>query len=207
MIKIDIFADPTCPWCYLSKVALDRALEARPAHAFVLEWHPFQLYPSLPPEGMNRAAFLRARFGAEADQADVPIIDAAQATGVTLNLPAVTHVPNSRDALRLVHWAGIEGRQSPVMAALMRAFWQEGRDIGAHKVLAEVAAEAGLDGAVIARLLASDADHDTVSAGDAEARKRGITVVPTFILAQQHVITGAQNSDFWCNVIDRITRR
>ncbi|MFD2175455.1 DsbA family oxidoreductase [Rhodobacter lacus] len=204
MINLDIFADPICPWCYLAKAALDRALEARPDHRFAISWHPFQLYPTLPPEGLDRTAFLHARFGADAARADLPIIEAAQAAGVVLNLPAITRVPNSRNALRLLHWAGIEGRQSPVMAALMRAYWREGRDIGSSEVLGAIAADAGLDARMILRLLASEADCDTIALREAHARERGITAVPTFILGNEHVISGAQGTPFWCKVIDEI---
>ncbi|SOC11825.1 DsbA family oxidoreductase [Rhodobacter maris] len=205
MIALDIFADPTCPWCYLAKAALDRALEARPDHPFALAWYPFRLYPQLPSEGMERAAFLKARYGAEAARAELPIIEAAQAAGVALNLPAIARMPNSRDALRLLYWAGIEGRQSPVMAALMRAYWREGRDIGAPAVLEAIAAETGLDARLIRRLLGSDADGDTIAAREAHARARGITAVPTFILGDEHVITGAQDTPFWCTLIDEIS--
>ncbi|SOB98187.1 predicted DsbA family dithiol-disulfide isomerase [Rhodobacter sp. JA431] len=206
MITLDIFADPTCPFCYLGKTYLDRALETRPNHPFAIEWHPFQINPSLPPEGMDRGAWLIARFGpAEAKRVDVPIIEAAQATGVAMNLPAITRMPNTRDAQRLLHWAGIEGRQSPVMAALMRAYWREGRDIGAPEVLADIATQAGLDGSLIARLLDSEADADTVASREAHARERGITAVPSFIIANQHVVTGAQSTEFWQNVIDEIS--
>ncbi|MBZ4022496.1 polyketide biosynthesis protein [Rhodobacter sp. TJ_12] len=205
MISLDIFADPSCPYCYIGKAALDRALEARPDHPFVIAWHPFQLNPSLPPEGMERIAWLKARFGPEAERADVPIIEAARANGVKFNLPGISRVPNTRDAHRLVHWAGIEGRQSPMMAALMRAYWREGRNIGSHDVLCDLATEVGLDLTLVVRLLASDADLDTIAAKEAHARERGITAVPTFIIANQHAVTGAQSAEFWQNVIDEIT--
>lgn len=204
MITLDIFADPTCPWSYLAKSALDRALEARPDHPFVLAWHPFQLHPTLPPEGMPRAAYLRARFGAEAAQEELALIEAAKAAGVALDLAAVTHVPSSRDAHRLVYWAGIEGRQTPVMAGLMRAYWREGRNIGLADELVEIGTAAGLDGAVLRRLLASDADLDTIAAHEAHARERGISALPTFILGNTHVISGFQPHEFWLSVIDDI---
>jgi predicted DsbA family dithiol-disulfide isomerase len=204
MITLDIFADPSCPWCYLGKARLGRALEARPLHPFQIAWHPFQLNPTLPPEGMDRSAWLRARFGAEADRIDLPVLDAARAAGVALDLPAIARVPNTRDALRLLHWAGLEGVQTPVMSALMRAYWAEGRDIGDAAVLVEIATAAGLDGALVRRLLASDADLDTLAAKEDHARRRGIASVPTFILGNTHVITGAQPSDFWTGLIDEI---
>lgn len=204
MITLDIFADITCPWCYLGKCRLDRALESRPGHPFGIAWHPFQIDPSLPRAGMARDAYLRAKFGAEAERIHVPLLEAAAQSGVTLNLAAIRHQPNSLDAHRLVHWAGIEGRQSVVMAALMRGFWREGRDIGAAPVLVDIATEAGMEAAVVARLLAGDADIDTITAREAHARARGISAVPSFILGNRHVIAGAQPPEVWLRVIDEI---
>lgn len=204
MITLDIFSDPVCPWCYIGKARLDRALEARPGHPFVLAWHPFQLNPTMPREGMERSAYLSAKFGAKAASYAQPILEAAAETGLEMNLAAVTRMPNTLDAHRLLHWAALEGRQTPVMSALMRAFWREGRDIGRPEVLVQIAAEAGLDGALIARLLASEADRDAVLSRDAHARERGVRAVPSFILANQHVIEGAQPPELWLRVIDEL---
>lgn len=206
MITLDIFADPVCPWCLIGKARLDRALETRPDHGIVLAWHPFQLNPTMPPEGMERNAYLDAKFGREAlAKKQMPVLEAAAQSGVTLNLAAIAWMPNTIDALRLLHWAGIEGCQTPVMAALMRAFWQEGRNIGDPEVLTEIGAAWGLDRALIARLLASDADLDTVLERDTHARERGVRAMPTFILGERHVIEGAQSTEFWLTVIDELT--
>ena len=137
MITLDIFADPVCPWCLIGKARLDRALEARPNHPFAIAWQPFQLNPTMPPEGMDRAAYLEAKFGREgAVRAYVPVLEAAQESGLEIDLAGVRRMSNSRDAHRLIHWAGLEGRQSAMIATLMRAFWREGRDIGVPQVLA-----------------------------------------------------------------------
>lgn len=203
MITLDIFADPVCPWCLIGKARLDRALEARPDHPFAIAWHPFQLNPTMPQGGMNRADYLEAKFGREgAVRAHIPVLDAAKEAGIEIDLAAVTRMPNTRDAHRLIHWAGLEGRQSAMIAALMRAYWREGRDIGDAATLADLGAGVGMDRAVIARLLASDADRDTIAAREAHARERGIRAVPTFIIADTHVIEGAQPTDLWLRVID-----
>ncbi|RWR52444.1 DsbA family oxidoreductase [Sinirhodobacter ferrireducens] len=204
MIPLDIFADPVCPWCLIGKANLDRALEARPGHPFVLAWHPFRLDPTMPPGGMARGDYMRAKFGAEADTIDIPVLEAARRAGVTLDLTAIARVPNTLDAHRLLHWAGIEGRQTPVMSALMRAFWREGRDIGAPEVLAGIAEAAGMDRALVMRLLASDADRDEVLAREAHARERGIRAVPSFIIGNQHMVEGAQPVETWLAVIDEL---
>ncbi|MDD8021913.1 MAG: DsbA family oxidoreductase [Paracoccaceae bacterium] len=205
MITLDIFADPVCPWCLIGKARLDRALEARPEHGIVLAWHPFQLNPTMPPEGMGRDAYLAAKFGRETlAKRQLPVLEAAAESGITLNLAAIDWMPNTVNALRLLHWAGVEGCQTRVMSALMRAFWHEGRNIGDLEVLTEIGANSGLDRALIARLLASDADRDTVLAHDAHARERGVRAMPTFILGEQHVIEGAQSPEFWLSVIDEL---
>lgn len=205
MIPLDIFADPVCPWCYIGKARLDRALEARPGHPFVIAWHPFELNPTLPAGGMARDAYLTAKFGVEATKYHIPVLEAAKDAGVAMDLAAITRMPNTRDAHRLLHWAGIEGRQTPVMSALMRAYWREGRDIGDPAVLTEIAAQMGMEGEIVARLLATDADLDTIAAREAHARERGIDAVPAFVIGNSHLVTGAQPTSLWLQVIDELS--
>jgi predicted DsbA family dithiol-disulfide isomerase len=141
MIRLDIFSDPVCPWCYLGKANLDRALEAAPDHPFAIEWHPFQLNPDMPPEGVDKRQYLAARFGG-AEQVDAihdRLRQIARQNGVDLDPDVPKRIPNTLDAHRLIHWAGIEGRQTPVVSALFRAYWKEGRDIGNRAVLADIA--------------------------------------------------------------------
>ncbi|MEM6823810.1 MAG: DsbA family oxidoreductase [Pseudomonadota bacterium] len=204
MIKLDILSDPICPWCYIGKAHLDRALEARPDHPFAIEWHPFQLNPEMPEGGMDRRAYLEGKFGGKQRAAEVyaPIADAAAGAGLEIAFEAIARTPNTLDAHRLIHWAGLEGRQTPVVSALFKAYFVAARDIGEHAVLLEIAAQVGLDAAMIARLLESDADRDDIAGRDAHARSRGVTGVPTFIVAQRHVVPGAQPPETWERVID-----
>jgi len=206
MIKLDILSDPICPWCYIGKTLLDRALEASGDHPFEVEWHPFQLNPEMPPEGMDRRAYLEGKFGGKegAVRAYAPVAEHAGAAGLKISFEGIARTPNTLDAHRLIHWAGIERRQTPVVAALFRAYFQDGHDIGERAVLAEIAGAAGLDAEVIARLLDSDADAADIRARDAHARERGVTGVPTFILANRHVLTGAQPTELWTRVIAEI---
>jgi predicted DsbA family dithiol-disulfide isomerase len=206
MIRLDILADPVCPWCLIGRARLQRALEQRPAHPFVIEWQPFQLNPDMPPGGTDHAAYLEAKFGGRARAAEVlaRVDEAARESGVEIDWPAIRRIPNTLDAHRLIHWAGLEGRQSPVVDALFRAYWREGRDIGDRDTLADIADGAGLDAAVIRRLLATDADADEIRARDARARARGVTGVPTFIIAATHVVQGAQPTELWLRLIDEI---
>lgn len=203
MIGLDIFSDPICPWCLIGKTELDRALESRPDHPFVISWHPFRLNPTMPREGMDRAEYLRAKFGDQADEVMRAVHQRAAQLGLRLNVS--DREPDTTDAHRLLHWAGLEGAQTRVKSGLLRAYWQEARDIGDPEVLADIAAAAGMDRAVTARLLASDADRDEIERRDQHARERGITAVPTFIVADRHAVSGAQPAALWQNVIDELT--
>lgn len=208
MIRLDIFSDPVCPWCYLGKANLDRALEAHPDHPFTIEWHPFQLAPLMPAEGVDRASYLLRIFGTQERTvaAHLRLEELGREAGVTFNFAAIHKVPNTLDAHRMIHWAGLEGRQSAMVSALFRAYWREGCDIGAQEVLADLAAEAGMDRALALRLLATDEDKDAVRARETHARQKGITAVPTFIVADQHVLSGAQPPKLWAQVIAELAR-
>lgn len=210
MTRLDIISDPVCPWCYIGKTLLDRALSERPGHPFTLAWHPFQLNPDMPPEGMDRRSYLEARFGGRdgAVRALAPVLERAEAAGLTLDFEAMQRMPNTLDAHRLIHWAGIEGAaegtQDRVAMALFRACFEEGRDIGSHDVLSDIADSAGMDAAVVRRLLAGDADADTIRARDSQIRGIGISAVPTFIVGGKHAVPGCQDSALWVRVIDEI---
>jgi len=209
MVQLDIISDPICPWCYIGKTLLDRALAERPRHPFTFQWHPFQLNPEMPAEGMDRKAYLEAKFGGReaAARAYAPVLERAAEAGLEIDFAAIERVPNTLDAHRLIHWAGIEGRQMPVAMALFRAYFEEGRDIGASEVLADIADSAGMDAAVVMKLLKSDADRDDIRKRDAKAREMGITGVPTFIVAGKHAVPGCQPAEAWLTVIDEINRQ
>jgi predicted DsbA family dithiol-disulfide isomerase len=208
MVKLDIFSDPVCPWCYLGKANLERALEAHPDHSFEIEWHPFQLNPEMPPEGVPKREYLAARFGGpdKLDQIHQRFRDMANAAGVAMDPDTPQRIPNTLNAHRMIHWAGLEGRQAAMVSALMRAYWVEGRDIGDLTVLADLGAQAGMERAVAERLLASDADLDLIRAREAHSRQRGVTAVPTFLIAGQYVLSGAQPPEMWGQVIDELAR-
>ena len=205
-MNVEIWSDVVCPWCYIGKAKLDRAFAARPGHKFEVEWHPFQLNPEMPPEGMDRRDYLEAKFGGRAGAIEVytSIANAAEAAGLTVNFEKIGRTPNTVDAHRLIHWAGIEARQLLVVDLLFKAYFVEGRDIGSHEVLADIADMAEMDAALITRLLASDADIADIRARDAHSRDMGISAVPTFVVANQHAVPGAQPTDLWVKVISDI---
>lgn len=203
MVKLVIMSDPICPWCYIGKSYLDRALEQTPEHPFVIEWQPFQLNPDMPAGGMDRRAYLEGKFGGKdaAVQAYLPVVTHGETAGLDLKLDAITRTPNTLDAHRLILWAGIEGCQTAVVSALFRAYFNDGRDIGDAEVLGDIADGAGLDASVIGRLLGTDADCETIRGRDRAAREMGITSVPTFVVAGQHAVPGAQPTDLWLKVL------
>jgi predicted DsbA family dithiol-disulfide isomerase len=209
MVKLDILSDPICPWCFIGKALLDRALAERPDHPFTIEWHPFQLNPDMPAGGMDRRAYLEAKFGGkeQAVKAYMPVHEAAEKAGLTLDLGGIRRTPNTLNAHRLIHWAGIEGKQQAVVSFLFDAYFRQGKDIGDTGVLVEIAERAEMDGAAIRRLLEGDADAEDIRARDAHARERGVNGVPTFIVANHHVLTGAQPTELWLQVIDEITQQ
>ncbi|MBK0327048.1 DsbA family oxidoreductase [Rhodobacteraceae bacterium F11138] len=208
-ITLDIISDPICPWCYIGKTYLDQALAAVPDHPFVIQWHPFQLNPDMPPEGMDRRDYLEAKFGGQegAVRAYAPVAERAEAAGLKINFEGMRRTPNTLDAHRLIHWAGIESKQTQAVDALFHAFFVEARDIGDHEVLADIADGIGMDAAVVSRLLASDADRADIAKRDAHSREMGVNSVPTFIVAGKHAVPGAQSPDLWRKVIGELQQQ
>ncbi len=206
MIKLDIMSDPICPWCYIGKAHLDKALAANPDHPFTIEWHPFQLNPDMPAGGMDRREYLETKFGGKeaAVKAYAPVVEHAQKAGLKIDFEGMKRTPNTLNAHRLIHWAGIEGRQTAAVAALFNAYFVEARDIGDADVLADVADSIEMDAAVVRKLLAGDADAQSIRDRDAHSRSMGISSVPTFIVAGQHAVPGAQPPELWARVIGEL---
>ncbi|WP_299783374.1 DsbA family oxidoreductase [uncultured Roseobacter sp.] len=206
-IKLDIMSDPICPWCYIGKTHLDKALADHPDHPFKIEWHPFQLNPDMPRDGMDRRAYLEGKFGGKdgAVRAYAPVVEHAEAAGLKIDFEGMKRTPNTLDAHRLIHWAGIEGRQTAAVSALFTAYFVEARDIGDHDVLADIADGIDMDAAVVRKLLLSDADEEDIRARDAHSRSMSVNSVPTFIVAGKHAVPGAQPPELWTKVIGELT--
>ena len=205
-VKLDIMSDPICPWCYIGKTHLDKALAEVPDHPFVIEWHPFQLNPDMPDTGMDRREYLEHKFGGKdgAVRAYAPVVEHAEQAGLKIDFEGMKRTPNTLDAHRLIHWAGIEGKQNQMVDALFNAYFVDARDIGDHEVLADIADSIGLDAAVVLKLLTSDSDGDDIRSRDAHSRQMGVTSVPTYIVANQHAVPGAQPPEVWGKVIAEI---
>lgn len=207
MTKLDVISDPICPWCYIGKTKLDRALEKHPEHDFVIEWHPFQLNPTMPAEGMDRREYLEAKFGGKEGAVRVygGIAQAAEAAGVDINFEGIKRTPSTLNAHRLLHWAALEGKQNAVVDRLFKAYFREGQDISDHDVLVDIATAAGMDRTVTRKLLEGDADAKDIQDRDAQARERGVSGVPCFVIGNHYVVQGAQDTELWEKVISELS--
>ncbi len=209
MIRLDIFSDPVCPWCFIGKHNLFTALSGVDEELFSIEWHPFQLNPNMPEGGMDRREYLETKFGGKegAIQAYLPIVEHANATGLTINFEAITKTPNTLKAQCLINWAKLEGCQNELIQALFEAYFCHGKDIGDTAVLIDIAAQSGMNADVVKRLFASGQDQLEMQERDASARDMGVRAVPTFIVAGQHVVSGAQSVEMWQSVIEDIQKQ
>ncbi|MEP5731839.1 MAG: DsbA family oxidoreductase [Sulfitobacter sp.] len=206
-IKLDIMSDPICPWCYIGKAHLDVALAEHPDHPFTIEWHPFQLNPDMPAEGMGRRDYLEGKFGGKeaAARAYAPVVEHAAKAGLNINLEAMQRTPNTLNAHRLIHWAGIEGRQTAAVSALFKAYFVDARDIGDTEVLADIADSIEMDASVVTRLFGTDEDAQDIRNRDSHSRQMGVNSVPTFIVGGQHAVPGAQPPELWAQIISELS--
>ena len=207
-MHIDIISDVICPWCFIGKRRLERALALRPEIAVDIAWRPFQLNPDMPREGMDRKAYLAAKFGAAAPAERIYANVAA--AGASVDIPfafeRIRRTPNTRDAHRLIRRAGAEGRADAAVEALFRSHFVEARDIGDIGVLAEIGGAVGLNREETRRWLLSPAAVDEVITEDRGARRLGINAVPCFVFAGQYAVSGAQDPEFFLPVFDLVTQ-
>jgi predicted DsbA family dithiol-disulfide isomerase len=204
-MRVDIVSDAICPWCFIGKRRFEKALADLPIGTLEVGWRPFQLNPDMPREGMDRAEYLRAKFGdARGGSRYDQVIDAGREEGIAFDFDAIKRTPSTLDAHRLIRYAGAQQCQDAVVEALFRAYFTAGRNIGDPAVLAAVAGEAGLEPDAVSAYLASDADIDAVRAEDDFARQVGIQGVPCFIFERKYAISGAQPPDVFRQVIAKI---
>ncbi len=193
--RIDVISDAICPWCWVGKRNLEAALEllAAEGEAFEVHWHPFQLNPDMPREGVDRASYRAAKFGSEARsrEADDRVAQAGAASGLEFRHDLMRRTPNTVDAHRVIHLAGVVGLQNQVVEALFRAYFQQGRDIGDRATLAELASGAGMEAEEVLAYLESGAMEQEVRQEDEYFRRHGLSGVPTFALDGHVVFSGA----------------
>ena len=204
-VRIDVFSDTICPWCWIGKRRLERTLEARPDLDAETVWHAFQLNPAMPAEGMDRKAYLEAKFGGTSNARAV--YGRVLAEGARESLPfdfgAIPRTPNTLDSHRLVRWAaGQPLGQTPMVEALFDAYFARGQDVGDAEALTRVAAAAGYDEPGARELLSGDEGRAEVAREDMRARDAGITGVPCFILDGKVAVPGAVEPDVFLRVFE-----
>lgn len=203
-MRIDIFSDTVCPWCFIGKRRLERALAERPQPDLGVRWRAFQLNPDMPAEGMDRREYLERKFGGPEGARQV--YDAVREAGAAEKIPfafeRIRRQPNSLASHRLIRFAGEHGDQDEVVERLFRAYFLDGEDIGEREVLLRLAGEAGLDPRAAAEYLDSDAELQAVEAEDLQARRAGIQGVPTFILNRRYALSGAQPPEVLFQLFD-----
>lgn len=204
ILDIDVISDVMCPWCYIGKRRLERALAERPDIAVDVRWRPFQLDASIPRGGMDRQEYLDRKFGpGRAKEVYAGIEAAGAAEGIPFAFDRIEKSPNTVDAHRVVRWAAAGGDQQAAVERLFAGYFTEGRDLTDPDYLAEVAVEAGLDRDIVARLLAGEADRDRVAEEVRLAQRMGVQGVPCFIFAAKYVVMGAQDPAILVQAIDQ----
>ncbi len=193
-LRIDFVSDIVCPWCAIGLAALEQALAQLPDNVDV-EFHvrPFELNPQMAPEGEDIAEHLTRKYGMSPEQltaARANIKGRGADVGFTFGDRLRTW--NTFDAHRLLHWAGIAGRQRDLKRALLQAYHGDGENVSDHATLVRIAANVGLDVERAAAILASDEYADTVRAEEQFFIRSGINSVPAVIIDQQHLISGGQ---------------
>jgi predicted DsbA family dithiol-disulfide isomerase len=205
--RIDIVSDAICPWCYIGKRHLERALAALADEGlmFSVHWNPFQLNPDMPKEGRDRAAYRAWKFGSaeKATALDQRITDAAQAVGLAFRTDLMTRTPNTIDAHRLIWFAGQNNVQDAAMEAVFKAYFINGHDIGDQAVLTDCAVEAGLVRADIASFLTGDLADREMRAADQAAREAGVSGVPSFFLDGHGLFSGAMPAETIASALRR----
>ena len=210
ILTVDVVSDMVCPWCYIGKHRLEEALRELAVRAPSLRtgvrWHPFQLNPDLPPEGMDRRAYLEAKFGGAQGAARRydDVRRAAAETGLTLELDAIARQPNTLDAHRLVAWTQASGANaSALVERLFRAYFVEGRRIGEPDTLVDIAAGLGMDRDAVRAFVESDELRDDVAASDERVRSLGINGVPFFVFNSRVALSGAHESATLLDAIEQ----
>jgi predicted DsbA family dithiol-disulfide isomerase len=198
-LTIDVISDVVCPWCFIGKRHLESALaEWRKDHPDEeqpqVRWHPFQLNPQLPRDGVPRAEYIATKFGGpqRAKEIYARVANAGARAGIAFDFDRIAVQPNTLNAHRLIHHAGFSSRQDAMAEALFRGYFLEGADLSRDDTLADIAARAGFDRNEIRAYLASDEDKALIEDQDQHARSLGVEGVPFFIVNRRYAVSGAQ---------------
>jgi predicted DsbA family dithiol-disulfide isomerase len=203
-LTIEVYSDVVCPWCYIGKRRLERALGqlngAAPAR---ITWRPYQLNPTMPKDGMDRTTYLEAKFGSldAFRQMEEHVLAAGAAERIPFAFDKISRTPNTFLAHRLIWYAEQQGRQDAVVESLFRGYFTEGADIGSVPVLGQLAGRAGLDAVAVESFLQREEGATEVKAEEAAGHRLGIRGVPYFVLNGSISISGAQPPDIFVTAI------
>ena len=210
-VTVDVISDVVCPWCFIGQKRLDKAAAATPDVKVDIRWRPYQLDPTIPPQGLDRKQYMLAKFGSEARLKEIHdrIVPLGAADGIDFHFEDIKVAVNTIDAHRLIRWAASAGDdvQHRITQALFSANFEKGENISDHDVLARIAGENGMDETVVRSLLASDADVDAVRAEIEQAQAMGVTGVPCFLLDGKYAVMGAQDADVLADAIRQVAAK
>lgn len=203
-MRIDIVFDAVCPWCFIGKHRLERALAMRPDVVAEIRWRPFLLNPELPAHGIDRQSYLERKFGSNyrIQRIHAAAQQAGQTEGIDFNFDAITRMPNSLNAHRLINYAALGGHQSDVVEALFRAYFIDAVDIGELDNLVRIAVAQGLDGREVERYLHGNAGILPVETDNARMHRLGVSGVPCYIFDDRYAIAGAQEAEIIARLLD-----
>ena len=205
-LHIDFIADVVCPWCYIGWRRLEQALALRPDVTAEILWRPYQLDPTIPEEGVDRRAYMEAKFGSDPDRRKAmleALNDAASSVDLDLKIADIPISPNTNAAHRLIRWAQGQGLQAPVLKGVLDAYFVELKDIGDPVVLANIAEAAGMERMMVLKLLSEGADKDAVSREHMMAVQAGVTGVPFMIFGGKVAAVGAEAPERLAMAIDK----
>ena len=202
-VTIDIYSDVVCPWCYVGKRRLERALAHLDSVRTQVAWRPYQLNPTMPKDGIDRTAYLEAKFGSldTFGRLEERILEAGAAERISFAFEKILRTPNTFAAHRLIWYAGREGCQNVVVDLLFKGYFEDGADIGSVSTLAHLAEPSGLDAE---RFLLSEEGMAEVNAEEAVGRRLGIRAVPYFLFNQANAISGAQPAEVFLAAVEKI---
>lgn len=205
-MHIDIFSDTICPWCFIGKRRLERALRERPQRDLTLRWRAFQLNPDMPPGGMARSRYLELKFGGALNARNVYVqVEAAgRQEGIAFAFDRLRRTPNTIESHRLIRFAFKQAREEAVVQALFDAYFLRGEDIGDREVLVAAASAAGLAPDAVRAFLAGDEEAEAVRAEDMAARRAGINGVPCFVFNGRHALAGAHPPEVLFQLFDLV---
>lgn len=195
-LTVDVISDVICPWCFIGKRRLEKAIAAVDSQVKV-RWHAFQLNPTMPKEGISRREYRIQKFGSweRSMQLDANIVAVGKEEGICFDFDRMERTPNTLDAHRLIWLADQEGCQDAVVEGLFRAYFIEGRDISNRQTLIDVAAEAGLDRQRAEAMLDSEEGMDAIADAGEMSRRQGVSGVPFFVINKEISLSGAQEPD------------